>query len=66
MSTHNLCFGSKIRKKNVYPSIPQFCYIKVGYKGVYITLKCYPDELPFSHKTSNYMYMYSHQVSVNR
>ena len=25
-STHNLCFGAKIRKK-VYPCIPQFCYI---------------------------------------
>ena len=24
--------------------IPQFCYIKVGYKGVYITWTCFPDE----------------------
>ena len=35
-STHNLCFGAKIRK-NVYPCKPEFYYIKVGYKGVFIT-----------------------------
>ena len=43
MSTHNLCFGSKIRKKNVYPFTPQFYYIKVGYKGVFITWTCFPN-----------------------
>ena len=34
-STHNLCFGAKIRK-NVYPCKPQFhyMYIKVRCKGV--------------------------------
>ena len=42
-STHNLCFRAKIRK-NVYPCKPQFYYIKVGCKGVYITRTCYPDE----------------------
>ena len=36
MSTHNLCFRAKIRK-NVYPCTPQFYYIKVGCKGVFIT-----------------------------
>ena len=40
MSTHNLCFGAKLR--NI--GIPQFCYIKVGFMGVYITRTCYPDE----------------------
>ena len=39
-STHNLCFGAKIRKY-VYPCIPQFCYIKVGFEGVYITRTCF-------------------------
>ena len=38
-STHNLCFRAKIRK-NVYPCKPQFYYIKVGCKGVYITQTC--------------------------
>ena len=33
-STHNLCFLSRNKKKIVYPSIPQFYYIKVGVKGV--------------------------------
>ena len=42
-STHNLCFRAKI-KKTVYPCNPQFHYIKVRYKGVYITWACYPDE----------------------
>ena len=31
--THNLCFRAKIRK-NLYPCIPQFYYIKMGCKGV--------------------------------
>ena len=34
--TQNLYFGAKV-KKNVYPCKPQFYYIKVGCKGVYIT-----------------------------
>ena len=42
-STHNLCFGAKIRKIGI-PFIPQFGYIKVGFKGVYIARICFPDE----------------------
>ena len=34
-STHNLCFGAKIRKIGI-PLHTPVCYIKVGYKGVYI------------------------------
>ena len=30
-------------ENNVYPCKPQFHYIKVGCKGVYITRTCYPD-----------------------
>ena len=37
-STHNLCFRTKIRKKQ-----QQFFYIKIGCKGVYISRTCYPD-----------------------
>ena len=44
-STHNLCFGAKIRKK-VYPCKPQFYYIKVGCKGVFVTRTCFHDENP--------------------
>ena len=33
MSTHNLCFGAKKKRKIGIPCIPQFCYIKVGFKG---------------------------------
>ena len=43
MSTHNLCFRAKIRK-NVYPCKPQFYYIKVGCKGVFVTRTCFRDE----------------------
>ena len=41
-STHNLCFGAKIRKKS-YPCKPQFYYIKVGCKGVFVTRTCFRD-----------------------
>ena len=42
MSTHNLCFGVKIRKMGI-PRIPQFYYIKVGFKGVFSTRTCFRD-----------------------
>ena len=42
MSTHNLCFRAKIGK-NVYLCTPQFHYIKVGCKGVFITRTCLHD-----------------------
>ena len=48
-STHNLCFSAKIRK-NVYPCKPQFYYIKVGCKGVFVTQTCFRDEM-FGHKS---------------
>ena len=38
-STHNLCFGAKIRKIG----IP--LHIKVGYMGVFISKTCFPDVL---------------------
>ena len=42
MCTHNLCFGSQVRKI-VIPCKPQFHYIQVGYKGVYISWTCFLD-----------------------
>ena len=42
-STHDLCFGAKVRK-NVYPCKSQFYYIKVGCKGVFVTRICFCDE----------------------
>ena len=44
-STHDLCFMAKIRKNNVYPCKPQFYYIKVRCKGVYITRTCLHDDV---------------------
>ena len=41
-STHNQCYGVKIRKI-VYPCKPQFYYIKVGCKGVFVTRTCFRD-----------------------
>ena len=40
VSTHDLCFRVKIRKK-IYPCTPQFYYIRVGCKGVFITRTCF-------------------------
>ena len=42
MSTHTVCFGPKIRKFNI-PCEPQCFYTKVGFKGVNISRKCFPD-----------------------
>ena len=42
-STHYICFRAK-KKKNEYSCKPQFYYIKVGCKGVYVSRKCYHDE----------------------
>ena len=39
---YNVCFRAKIRK-NIYPCIPQFYYIKVGFKVVYDSWTIYPD-----------------------
>ena len=36
-------FSSKNKKNNVYPSKPQFYYIKVGFKGVNIIKACFLD-----------------------
>ena len=38
LSTNNLYFGSKIRRKNVYTCVPQFDH--VGCKGVFIRCTC--------------------------
>ena len=43
-SNEYLCFGEKIRKK-VFPCKPQFYYIKVGCKGVFVTRTCFRDLL---------------------
>ena len=64
MSTHNLCFRAKIRKK-VYPCTPQFYYIKVGCKGVYFTRTGYHDViLPLSkieprHEKTVFLFAYA-------
>ena len=50
-STHNLCFGAKIRNIGI-SRIPQFFYIKVGFKGVYISRTCFPDVNPNETTTS--------------
>ena len=38
-------FWGKNKKTRHTPCVPQFYYIKVGYKG-YITRTCYPDGWP--------------------
>ena len=41
-STHNLCFGAKIRKIGIPLQTPVLLY-KMGFKGVYITRTCFRD-----------------------
>ena len=41
-STHNVCFGLKMTKLCISLQTPVF-YIKVGFKGVYISYICFPD-----------------------
>ena len=54
-STHNLCFGAKIRKIGI-PLEPQFYYIKVGFKGVNITRTCFRDvQVGYSKFTESYI-----------
>ena len=63
-------FWSK-KEKQVYHCIPQFCYIKVGFKGVYITQTCFPDVLVylkcncFFSKTSDNTLNYGQQKQAN-
>ena len=44
-------FWSK-NKKKVYPCKPQFYYIKVGCKGVFVTRTCFRDGLTHINGTS--------------
>ena len=37
----------KKKEKQVYSCIPQFYYIKVGFKGVYFTRTCFHDDITF-------------------
>ena len=55
-STHNLCFGAKIRKIGIPLRIPVLLYIKVGYKGVYVTQTCFSDG--FTKLSSNFRKLY--------
>ena len=41
-STHNVCFGSKIRKVGIPLQTPVFFYTKV--KGEYVSRTCFPDD----------------------
>ena len=51
-STHNLCFGSKIRKICILLQTPVFLYIKVGFRGggggEFILRTCFPDVVHFT------------------
>ena len=68
-STHNLCFEAKIRKK-LYPCKPQFYYIKVGCKGVFVTRTCFHDAskgiktliIAFVSKTGQLVAHYRHRI----
>ena len=44
MSTHNLCFGPKIRKVGIQLYTPVLLY-KSGVQGVFFSWTCFPDEI---------------------
>ena len=44
MDTHNVCFGSIIRKLCIALQTPVFLY-KMGFSGVYISRTCFPDQV---------------------
>ena len=48
---------SVLEQKYVYPCKPQFCYIKVGYKRVFITQTCFPGVKGLSFEIK---YLFSH------
>ena len=37
----NIDCGYTLEPPRVYPCIPQFCYIKVGFKGIFIARTCF-------------------------
>ena len=47
-------------KKKVYPCKPQFYYIKVGCKGVFVTRTCFRDKeaVPQKFKDASIIYLY--------
>ena len=58
-STHDLCFRAKIRKKYVYPGKPQFSYLKVGCKGVFISRICFHDDVECDVPVADHCYVAS-------
>ena len=63
-SIHNLCFGAK-NKKKVYPCKPQFYYIKVGCKGVFVTQTCFRDDTAVVEGSLRYVQYVLMTSSVN-
>ena len=50
-------------RKKVNPSIPQFCYIKVGNEGVLILRSCFPDDDGLLNKPQGYSVVF--ETSTN-
>ena len=48
-STHNLCFGAKIRKIGIALHNPVLLY-KMGFKEVLIAWTCFPDAESYCHE----------------
>ena len=65
MSTHNLCFGAKIRKIGIPLHTPVLLY-KSGIQGVFITRTCFGDDtelcIPF---TMHFNIMFKRKFSQN-
>ena len=57
MSTHNPCFGAKVRKIGIPLHTPVLLY-KSEVQGVYITQTCFPD----GKNWTDWMWIFSHAV----
>ena len=57
-------FWSK-NKKKVYPCKPQFYYIKVGCKGVFVTQTCFRDAVKFFKNKQTKFFVHISQGTVS-
>ena len=55
-------FWSKNKKTRYTPAHPSFCYIKVGFKGVYITRTCFHNGQQFLKATETFNNKILHNI----
>ena len=64
-STHNLCYGAKIRKIGIPLHTPVLLY-KMGFKGVFIARTCFPDEMSCYFSFNHFLHVCKMCVSFSK